>query len=355
MRKILPLILFATMGLCLQGQDLHFTQFNMAGPHINPALTGGFYGTFRAGGIYRSQWYSGFGTTLYSTPMAYVDAPVYRGFRKQDWFGVGMTYSSDNAGTLKLGRTSLLGSLSYHFSLDKKQRHVLTLGYQWGNHSFRVNKIQDANFEDQIIGGGPTADMFNTEPESFQGSNVGLSLSSQIAEGSKLLIGAGYFRLSRSNVSLLQGGGGPGPGPGPNPGTGRTRLPSRLLVHGSLEQDINESFLVIPSFMYQKQSSASELVIQAMGGARVPLKDQAADKPQEVLAMAGLGARFGDALQVLIGGQYGPYRVGLAYDINISDLSEATQNVGGVEIAISYIAIIKKKPKPKPTIFCPRL
>jgi len=64
-----------------------------------------------------------------------------------------MTYSQDNAGTLRIGRTSMLGSLSYHFSLDKKQRHVLTLGYQWGNHGFKVKNIQDAVPEDQITGG----------------------------------------------------------------------------------------------------------------------------------------------------------------------------------------------------------
>jgi len=343
---VLILLLIASI-LPLNGQDLHFTQYNMAGLQLNPAATGSFYGSFRIGGIYRSQWYNGFGTTLFSTPMAYIDAPVYRGFRKQDWFGVGMTYSQDNAGSLKLGRTSFLGSLSYHFSLDKAQKHVITLGYQWGNHGFQVKNVQNANPEDQILGGS-TIDMIGTEAESYQGSNLGLQFTSQLAAGSKLTVGGGYFRLTRASVSLLQTGGGPG---------GRTRIPSRFIVHGGLEQDIGTQFMVMPSFLLQSQSGSGdmELLIQAMGGIRLPLKDQAKDKPQEVLAMAGLGTRIGDALQVLIGGQYGPYRVGFAYDINTSDLSEATQNVGGIEIALSYIAVIKKKPKPKPTIFCPRL
>jgi len=343
---ILFAFLLATAG-ALKAQDLHFTQYNMAGPQLNPAATGGFYGTFRVGGIYRSQWYTGFGTTLYSTPMAFIDAPVYRGFRKQDWFGVGMTYSQDNAGTLRIGRTSMLGSLSYHFSLDKKQRHVLTLGYQWGNHGFKVKNIQNANPEDQILGGS-TTDMINPEAETYQGSNVGLQLTSQISDRTKLNLGAAMFRLSRANVSLVQSGGGAG---------ARTRIPSRLVFHGGVEQRIGEQFMVMPSFMMQSQSGSGdmELLIQAMGGVYLPLKDQPKDKPQEVLAMAGLGSRFGDALQVLIGGQYGPYRVGFAYDINTSDLSQATQNVGGVELALTYIAVIKKKPKPKPTIFCPRL
>lgn len=348
MRIIILTALIVTLGLRADAQDLHFTQYNMSGMQFNPAATGGFYGTFRVGGIYRSQWHNGFGTTLFSTPMLYIDAPVYRGFRKQDWFGVGMTYSQDNAGTLRIGRTSMLGSLSYHFSLDKKQRHVLTLGYQWGNHGFKVKNIQDAVPEDQITGGS-SLDMINPEAESYQGSNLGLQFSSQLAEGSKLTVGAAMFRLSRARLSLLQSGGG---GIG-----GSNRIPSRFVVHGGLEQDVGEQFLVWPSFMLQSQSGSGdmELLIQAMGGVRLPLKNQEANKPQEVLALAGLGTRLGDALQVLIGGEYGPYRVGLAYDINTSDLSQATQNVGGFEIALSYTAIIKKKPKPKPTIFCPRL
>lgn len=347
MRIILLFAFCCLTAFTLSGQDLHFTQYNMAGPQLNPASTGDFYGSFRIGGIYRSQWYNGFGTTLFATPMAYIDAPVYKGFRKQDWFGVGMMYSQDNAGTLRIGRTSFLGSLSYHFSLDKKQKHVITIGYQWGNHGFQVKNLQDANPEDQILGGS-TIDMINPEAESYQGSNLGLKFNSQLAAGSRLSIGAGLFRLTRARVSLLQSGGGAG---------ASTRIPSRFVIHGGLEQEINSQFLVMPSFLLQSQSGSGdmELLIQAMGGVRLPLKDQPKEKPQEVLAMAGLGTRIGDALQVLIGGQYGPYRVGLAYDINTSSLSEATQNVGGVEIAVSYVAVIKKKPKPKPTIFCPRL
>ena len=234
MRIIILTALIVTLGLRADAQDLHFTQYNMSGMQFNPAATGGFYGTFRVGGIYRSQWHNGFGTTLFSTPMLYIDAPVYRGFRKQDWFGVGMTYSQDNAGTLRIGRTSMLGSLSYHFSLDKKQRHVLTLGYQWGNHGFKVKNIQDAVPEDQITGGS-SLDMINPEAESYQGSNLGLQFSSQLAEGSKLTVGAAMFRLSRARLSLLQSGGG---GIG-----GSNRIPSRFVVHGGLEQDVGEQFL----------------------------------------------------------------------------------------------------------------
>ncbi|MEN9416069.1 MAG: hypothetical protein RLZ62_2373, partial [Bacteroidota bacterium] len=39
-------------------QDIHFSQYNMSPMTLNPANIGGFEGTARISGIYRSQWTS---------------------------------------------------------------------------------------------------------------------------------------------------------------------------------------------------------------------------------------------------------------------------------------------------------
>jgi hypothetical protein len=68
----------------------------------------------------------------------------------------------------------------------------------------------------------------------------------------------------------------------------------------------------------------------------------------------GPGYRLGDAAAAIVGVEYKQFKVGLSYDITVSDLSSANKNQGGFEIAVAYIARIFKQPVAKPVIFCPR-
>ena len=68
----------------------------------------------------------------------------------------------------------------------------------------------------------------------------------------------------------------------------------------------------------------------------------------------GLGYRFGDAAQVLFGGDYKDLRVALSYDVNVSSLSTASDYQGGFELAAWYIIKIYRKPTIKTRILCPR-
>ena len=108
--RILPILLVMITSYTLTGQDIHFTQFTMQPMTLNPAHTGAFLGSLRVGGIYRSQWASVIDNE-FSTPSAYVDVPLIKGFRNRDWIGVGVSFFQDKAGSLGLKTTG------YHFSL----------------------------------------------------------------------------------------------------------------------------------------------------------------------------------------------------------------------------------------------
>ena len=68
----------------------------------------------------------------------------------------------------------------------------------------------------------------------------------------------------------------------------------------------------------------------------------------------GIGYRLRDATKFIVGMDYGPFKVGAAYDLTISDLRDATSSANGFELAATYVAAIFKKPDVKPVIFCPR-
>ena len=128
MRFLRPLLLILVVALSgnLHAQDIHFTLFDMSPLTLNPALSGAFEGTARLGGIYRAQSFDAVNVEQYETPSFYIDAPIIRGFRKQDWIGVGVAFYSDKAGRLGLETSGALLTASYHFALDQNRNNMLT-------------------------------------------------------------------------------------------------------------------------------------------------------------------------------------------------------------------------------------
>ena len=76
-------------------------------------------------------------------------------------------------------------------------------------------------------------------------------------------------------------------------------------------------------------------------------------KPEEVKNLIIIAA-LAFLLLTILAIQYDRLRAGISYDINISDLNNISNNQGGFELAVSYIARIFSEPKSKPVIFCPR-
>jgi hypothetical protein len=114
MKILKSLLLLCCIGFCesMHAQDIHYTMFDMAPLEMNPAQTGFFAGTFRVGGIYRTQWAGmsivqsqpplSTGSTNFSgfqTPSAFIDVPF--GIPPKDkkktmksWAGVGVLFTS---------------------------------------------------------------------------------------------------------------------------------------------------------------------------------------------------------------------------------------------------------------------
>ena len=68
-------------------QDIHFSMFYASPLTLNPALTGANEGTYRAAGIYRSQWASI--STPFTTYAVSFDIKLLQEKLKNDIFGVG--------------------------------------------------------------------------------------------------------------------------------------------------------------------------------------------------------------------------------------------------------------------------
>jgi len=317
----------------LGAQEVHWTQYEMMPLLLNPAKTGDFNGTFRVGGIYRNQ-YSSITPDAFSTPGIYVDAPVIKGFRDQDWVGAGGTMFVDRAGALGLQTGGFLLSGSYHLALGQAANSYLVFGFQTGAIGKRIRDIDAYNSEANILGEtDPIQDMLDDQTESAQEYAGGLIFKTNFSERTFMEVGFSAKHLNRPRLSLAGGGAG--------------RLAMRFTAHGYLDYKVNDQLTITPGFLYEKYDPATLVVGQLRGSLLV-------NEEREVYLNGGVGYRVDDSAHVLIGMQFGDLTVGMAYDFTVSELASAANYFGGIEVAANYIVKIYKKPEADPVIFCPR-
>src|SRR5690606_13281714 len=93
---------FITAGLLL-GQDIHFSQFNSSLLNLTPGFTGLYYGDYRVGAVYRSQWQSV--PVKYNTFSMHGEKVIKPRDFEKDLVGVGFLFNSDRAGDARYGTT----------------------------------------------------------------------------------------------------------------------------------------------------------------------------------------------------------------------------------------------------------
>lgn len=347
--KLLLFLVGLLASVSATAQDIHFTQFNMSPMTLNPAMIGKFEGTVRLGGIFRGQWASVIGASdQYKTPAAWADAPIIRGFRKKDWVGLGLSVVADKAGVLGLTNTGGKLGASYHLALDKKGKTYLSVGFTYGSVNRKLNR-DGAEFGEGLKNGNAQSDPdfagLATDKQSYTDADAGVVLSAQLNKTMDFNIGFGMFHMLEPEFTLLKGN-----SSDPNsPATKSTprKLNRRPLVHGQFNMKLNDRFTVSPQFQFQTMAGSDEIQVQAMGGYLF-------NPERDITLRFGAGYRLSDAVQAIVGAQIKSLQVGLAYDINTSDLNAASNYRGGFELAANYIVKIYKKAQAKPKILCPR-
>ena len=333
----LLLFCFVIMLGCgsVSAQDIHFTMFNMSPLSLNPAYAGAYKGTARIGGIYRDQW-SSFLRNQFTTPAFFVDAPIVRGFRKQDWIGVGMLTVNDQAGSARLKTSSNFLTASYHLALDKARTKILTLGVQGGSVRRRIDQerlLFGSAFDiEQGAFVNDPGESISQEKSSFT-VNAGLLLRMQLEDNQEADIGLAVGHVNQPEYNLLS-----------TANRDNRSRPMRITVHGRYRTMLTEKVSLTPSLLFQTTKGTNEIAAQAMAGYQIK---------EDVELLAGPSFRLGDAFALMAGAQYGDLRVGVAYDFNISSLNQASNTLGGFELAANYIIKLYKKPNVKPAVLCP--
>lgn len=310
------------VGLCgsiVNAQDIHFSQFKNSPVMINPAQTGFFKGAHRFVSNNRSQW--GSFTVPYRTfSFSYDMQPAYR-LIKKDMLGVGFWFYGDKAGDSEMGTIQASLSLSYILSLNSEDNNYLGIGFMgaWAQRSMSYSKLYfdqqfNGEFYDPTLYSGEATgdksyDYFDFDvgvhwrytPEDDEFYNLGISLS----------------HITQPKQSFLD--------------DENSRLPMKGIAYGNFSIPVMPDQSIIPGFMAAFQGTASEIVAGA------DYKFVFSHNSMTYTALSpGIYYRIGDAVIVSTYLDYQRWRFGTSYDINVSDLNDASRGFGGLELSVIY-------------------
>ena len=312
----------------LRAQDFHYSMYQLSPLNLNPALTGHHNGDLRVNTNHRTQW------STVSVP--FNTYSISSDLSKLKSIPFGILINQDIAGDSRF--STLQVNISSAFNLINDTLQQLRIGFQSGITSRSISAT-DLAFNAQYNGIAYDPNLsnnenFNTYSRLYGNVNLGCLYSRKI--NAKQLIKAqfGVFNLNRSNQSFL--------GAAP---------PVTLDVkfNGSIDHQykFNDFFQINSSIYYISQGPHKEILFGS------ELKYTLAELAYLKRAVwTGVYYRNKDALFISSGIIFDAWKIGLSYDVNLSELVPASRRRGGFEIAIAYL--LKRKIKlDSPILICP--
>ena len=316
-KYIIAIFLFGVSKLSV-AQDPHYTQFYAAPFTVNPAYVGVFEGQYRAMMNYRQQWDNL--AAPYITSTLGMDLKLGKSaVAGQNPFNIGMQLMNDRSmnGVFKSNYFSLLAS--YHVQLDNDGYQSLGAGLSTSFGDRRVD-YTNVTFDQQFTSGGfdvslPSGEnaLQNMKPFVTVGAGL-LYRYDNMEKGEFFELGASGYHFNKPKQTFLAD---------PN-----EYLPVRISFQGSYQRYLSDDILLNVKALYQNQARAQYL----LGG--VSVGKLISDK-QNIVGL-GVWYRSSDAVSPYVYGEYKNIRLGLTYDVTVSDLKNISRPSRSFEFALQW-------------------
>jgi type IX secretion system PorP/SprF family membrane protein len=326
---LLPLPLFL-LPLFSSGQDIHFSQLTETPLLMNPAQAALGH-EFMAIINYKDQWKS-----VSSNPFKTFNVSGDMAFMKKsngNHLGLGLNFFSDKAGDASMGTTT--GQLHLSGVLAMDDNNLVSAGIYggFGQRSLSYDKL---NWDNQFIGGTLDPSAPSMEPNSVSNrtyADMGFGVGwfygtghNTISSNDAMNINAG-FALQHINKPVYT-----------FYGNTDMRLPMKIVAHGSADIGIkNYSLVLEPGYLVTVQGGHHEI----NAGMLVKYITQEAShytgRKKPAAFVLGGYYRFGDAFNIVAGVERSAFRIGLSYDVNLSDLTVASKSLGGFEVSLRFM------------------
>ena len=175
--------------------------------------------------------------------------------------------------------------------------------------------------------------VLNRDSYSSLNLNAGIAFNYIVEPRKKFTLGFSFFNLSNPNQSFN----------GSN-----IPLDTRITGHIAVDYFLTSEMDILPSILLSRQGEFMETLI----GANLRYRMSQSGYYKRNL-YGGIWYRNVDALILSAGADYNQWQIGISYDINISDLDAASNNRGGLELALTYI-FKEFKPLIRKHKICPR-
>jgi len=314
-----------------QGQDIHFSQFYASPLNLNPANTGMFNSKrdYRVALNYRNQWRS-ISAPFVTYAMSY-DMEALQEKLDGDKIGVGLAVLKDKAGDGDLSVTKVLLSGAFHKYVNKDKTHVISFGFQPGL-IFKGIDFNKLVFGNQLTDDGFDGNLTNNEPVTNTSTtaldlNAGLAWSMQVKDNLTLTSGISLSHINRAKDQFL--------------GTGNQISRKTMFNVGSII-GLSDKIDFTPSLLFERQRKSTEVNLAAI--INIKMKTNNKYIRPEFIYFAGLQSRLtnGDAMILVTGVEAKHLRIGISYDVNVSNLTVASNGKGGIELSLVYLGIFPK-------------
>ena len=338
MRKFLFAILIL-VAADVSGQDPRFSQFHLMPQYLNPAMTGFFDGDVRFAAIFRDQWFtlgSPYGGTKFETEGGEVDGCIKVGKpsgdydRKQDYIGVGASVIRDVAGDEGYTQTNGMVNLAYSKTFGYKVKHSIAIGLQ--------GEIMSDQFRNGgAVFPGPTIENIGKNNIKFD-ATAGIRYYLALEKRLNMYFGFAYSHVTSPTFNFLD--------------ISSSKLYAKYVGHAGAVVAVRDKINLVPSLMILSQGPSFEANIGA--SAQYIFGNEYDSKNTFSF---GLMARFArpegpEAIIPNVRLDIYHFTIGVAYDVNISNLSRGTSTVGAIEVGVVYIYKHKNRMLPTNTA-CP--
>jgi type IX secretion system PorP/SprF family membrane protein len=243
----------------------------------------------------------------------------------KDMVGVGLVFNSDKAGDSRYGTTQLYANGSYIFLGKPDSTLLFTLGMNlgWCQVGFDYDKMTFDSQFDGVNYNKTTAsgENFDWTKYNYADVNLGTGIQYILDNKHRFTVGLGFHHLT-SPVITYQG-------------NKLSKLDFKLTNYLSYSTPINQKVDVIAEALISKQAKNYEIIPHSS------LKYYF-NKDDNKAVLAGLCLRARDAVVFRFGYTHKTLQSGIAYDINTSKFTAATNRRGAFEIFVNYV--ISRKP-----------
>ena len=325
-----------------KAQDPHFSQFYAAPLLLNPALTGAYPGNLRISSCFREQWNSMM--VPYKTGTFSIDANLFNEkIQEGNIIGVGLTGLFDNSNNGGLLSNTLSGSLAFHKTLYNVDgiRHSLGGGFMTSMNT-KILDYSRFTFPQQFSSLGFNPNLPTGENKNgFSSINFDISaglLYSIISENNSIYMGGSIYHINSTKEAS---------------NSPFANIAPRYVMHVGGSLLINEVDRIYMSGVFMNAKSYQELILGVVYGYSLTSTYNYDQERNYVNLMGGLWYRYKDAIIPYMGVELGNARVGLSYDINLSQLSPVSRFRGGFELSISYTFATTAAAKLRKETLCP--